>query len=472
MSKDSHFQLRGIDFFIPCFSLACADPKKVSHIFLEDLNQYVPDPGISYLIRLPDGMEPSEFLSQLSSMDASFVVVVPVIENWHYWNVLQQFQDRVDYVLDARSQLSSEWMERFKSLKFTAVTIISPSFETLALKKTQPDLLLLPTDLDVEGVAKGREHATALTQKSMQEQYINFFIDPLQPLTQEMPLEVYETFEQDEAKYEAYEEAIDLAVADILNQKKKDRLTILVVGPGKGPLLAFAAKYMDSADIIAVEKNPKCIPVLHEHNKTMWKNNITIIEGDIRDIILTLGPVDLAISELIGSFGCNEACPEILNSFSNADTIMIPQSLTSYIRPIFCELGSLLGKRPYLLKSDERYWVDDLKQAFRFTFPGTNDLNQRVAHHFRFNHPDDANALEGHFKADLYGHISITSTRLDSSAYVCSSWYPMVFSIPLVNASLSLVMERKSTSERLWYEWTVNETVYNRGGEDYFVPLK
>ena len=58
-------------------------------------------------------------------------------------------------------------------------------------------------------------------------------IDPLQPLKDNLSLGIYEVFETDTVKYEQYEKAIFRALKDI----DLPCVKILVIGPGRGPLI-------------------------------------------------------------------------------------------------------------------------------------------------------------------------------------------------------------------------------------------
>lgn len=466
-TKNSDLQRTDLSFFIPHISIAYDFHGKVSHWFLGSLDEYRPIPGVSFLIELPQNENPEDFLNQLSAVDASFVVVVPVVENWLTWFTLKRFQHRFDYVLRPSTRLLPNWVKRYRFLRYSAI-VPGEHCELLAMKVHQPDLLVFLDEDEGDSVTQTKCVAAHLSAMLNQQKYTNYFIDPLQPLTQKMPLEVYETFENDKIKYDAYEEAIDLAVADIM-QQRTDQLKILVIGPGRGPLLEIAARYRDKAEIIAVERNPNCIPKLLSDNERLWNGMVSIHEGDVRTIANALGPVDLVISELLGSFGCNEACPEILSPFKKL--ISIPQTLTCYLTPIYCSLISEDMKRPYLLKSDQEFAVGETLPIFHFNFPGENQIEQSHSKAFAFPFPDVANALQGHFKADLYGHISISNTHLDTSSNVCSSWYPMIFPIKPAESRMDIVMTRRSTCQRLWYEWAVDGTVYNNNGDNYHVSL-
>lgn len=459
-------------FYIPTAAVASQLNTKASHVFLESLNQYHTLSGTSraFLIRLVDFKYASTFLDQLASLEALFVVVVPVVESHSYWGVLRQYQSQFAYVLQPKLRLSADWVKRYKSLTYIAILILNDFDEDLAVKATQPDLIVYSEDIDNNLVSRAHSYAKSITEKIANAKFINHFIDPLQPLTQQMPLEVYETFEKDQPKYKAYEEAIDLALHDLLIQRKI-KLRVLVVGPGRGPLLATAAKRLQQIELTAVEKNPLCISQLQELNRTSWDSKVTIYEGDIRILAASLGDFDLVISELIGSFGCNEACPEILQALAKPNTVMIPQTIQSFITPAFCSLVEGNITRPYLLNSDECFPVAETQQVFEFSFPNNAKFDQSFQHTFALNSLDVSNTLVGNFKANLYGHISIGSTSSDSTTFVCSSWYPMIFPIQTVETKIELLFRRISLHDRLWYEWTVNGSKMNAQGVEYSIPL-
>ncbi len=68
---------------------------------------------------------------------------------------------------------------------------------------------------------------------------------PLQPLSDNLDCSVYETFEKDPIKYTAYQRAVEAAIRDLLDSPViTDRqLVIMVVGAGRGPLVALSFAY-------------------------------------------------------------------------------------------------------------------------------------------------------------------------------------------------------------------------------------
>lgn len=74
-----------------------------------------------------------------------------------------------------------------------------------------------------------------------------------------------------------------------------------------------------------------------------------VIKADARDYktlqALIKGKADLVVSEMLGSFGCNELEPEVLEfiekEFCHEKSIIIPQKYSSYIG-LFLKLFCLI----------------------------------------------------------------------------------------------------------------------------------
>jgi protein arginine N-methyltransferase 5 len=210
----------------------------------------------------------------------------------------------------------------------------------------------------------------------------DFLQIPLQPLTDNLESMTYEVFEKDPVKYDLYEQAIRKALRDWVDQGKPASgpngcVVLAVAGAGRGPLVtralrASAAEGVD-VEMWAVEKNPNAYVLLQRHNYEDWGSRVNVVKSDMRswrgpwredtaflqspNIEAQLAeasdpastppisvpspgytPIDILISELLGSFADNELSPEcldgILHLLNPAHGISIPQSYTSYITPI------------------------------------------------------------------------------------------------------------------------------------------
>jgi protein arginine N-methyltransferase 5 len=166
---------------------------------------------------------------------------------------------------------------------------------------------------------------------------------PLQPLKDNLDYATYETFEQDPAKYIAYQRAIEEALKDMVSEEEKatKKIVVMIVGAGQGPLVRSAlnasVRTKRKIKIVIVEKNPNAINVLEMMMRDMWKGkDVELIYGDMRKTQYE-GAIDILVSELLGSFGDNELSPECLDGiqhFLKPTGISIPCNSISYLRPI------------------------------------------------------------------------------------------------------------------------------------------
>ena len=183
--------------------------------------------------------------------------------------------------------------------------------------------------------------------------YQDYLQSPLQPLSDNLESITYEVFEKDPVKYEWYERAIGLALADWHPFGKPasspdGSVVVAVVGAGRGPLVTRVLRAAANTDVKvslwAVEKNPNAYVLLQKYNIEKWGNAVQVIKSDMRSwpgpIFADghIGHVDILVSELLGSFGDNELSPECLDGVQhvlNPKTgISIPSSYTAHLTPI------------------------------------------------------------------------------------------------------------------------------------------
>ncbi len=198
---------------------------------------------------------------------------------------------------------------------------------------------------------------------------------PLDPLHDNLDSDTYRIMEQDPIKYERYEEALEAAMRDIYEQRhgkisrsKEHKLHVLVVGPGRGPLiqssLQAAGRLKIEVDVTAVEKNVNAVITLR--NRFSRNRNVSIIQSDMRKVLniknspIKLNSVDIIVSELLGSFGDNEASPECLDYIQGAlrdDGVMIPERYCSFIAPLSSSV-MWMSARDMFHQSDPRNGLD------------------------------------------------------------------------------------------------------------------
>lgn len=224
--------------------------------------------------------------------------------------------------------------------------------------------------------------------------YQDYLQAPLQPLTVNLESITYEVFEKDPIKYEWYERAIAKALKDWVTEKKPTsnpdgRVVLAVVGAGRGPLVTRAIRASVEAEVDievwAIEKNQNAFVHLQRQNETIWGGSVTLVQSDMRswkgphrtasresmydpslliaphlcktiiDTILFSNqalpdgstplmpstvhtPVDIFVSELLGSFGDNELSPECLDGVNHLlnpiHGVSIPTSYSAHLTPI------------------------------------------------------------------------------------------------------------------------------------------
>lgn len=493
------------NFFVPLEKLACAairggEPFRANSMYLGtledlaklgvgswDVRSYIlllrsKYAGIAFLIETTCLDEPTlrEYLALFDSvvdLQVSIVVIVPAVEDVAYWAMLRDYRGNLRFCLCLDNSLSLKFVARYKTLVYDAILVRSiDSAEIaaqLAAKRGHPDILIQKD----EGVGNLQSSIRKCVASSPISPYSDMLIDPLQPLTVQMSLEVYETFEKDQVKYSQYDLAIEMAIDDL--RYRSTTLTILVVGPGRGPLLQSVLKYRGPNDrVVAVEKNIKCMDLLAQ--VVDGHTNVDLIHGDVRN--LESANYNLVISELLGSFGCNEACPEILQHLTSSSLIFIPLEYTSYVQPIYTDLLTEKITRPYLALLNSYFPVGDIVEVFHHDHSAIH-LNQKMAFSIHANNSDleinldsnvvldYANALHGFFDANLYGPYRISLLPQTNSHERCLSWFPMVFPLGEAKVGESVTITRISDGSKMWYEWTVGDTQYNVGGE-YSVDLQ
>lgn len=294
----------------------------------------------------------------------------------------------------------------------------------------------------------------------------NVLQSPLQPLKDHLPAETYRVFEMDPVKYRLYQEAITLAISEI---KSSEKVRIGVFGAGRGPLVQATLDACEQANvkkyqIIVMEKNPFAMLTLLDRFRA--HAIVELIFGDMR-AVEHLDRFDVIVSELLGSFGCNELSPECLWSierFLKPNGVMIPQSYTSYIQPAFAPLlrESAQCELPYVAYISKAYfWDTQPKPVFTFNHPSSNHESIIDTQTIAFsNLPDGCivDSLVGYFDCTLYGPIEM-STLPESHSPGMLSWFPAFFPLKerFMAKNLSIQFRRQRQENKIWYEWRISD---------------
>ena len=331
---------------------------------------------------------------------------------------------------------------------------------------------------------------------------------PLQPLADNLESATYEVFEKDDSKYDAYEDALELALLDI-KSIVSDTIRVAVVGAGRGPLVkatinaAVKASVSNRLKVYAVEKNPNAVHTLrHRAQSENWAAvNAEIFHGDGR-VWEAPEKCDILVSELLGSFGDNELSPECLDGaqrcLKQKTGICIPQQYTSYLAPMTgaavhqaCSStvsrdSDLKAKEtPHVVKLYRHHLLDAAREAFTFKHPRWVSLREEVKEFssnerytsIAFTSRDKCSTLHGfagYFDALLYESPSAkksvncsihlpTHTRNKDTNELMFSWFPIFFPIdvpidmrsddPNCAHEIILRMWRCVSSSAVWYEW-------------------
>jgi len=338
--------------------------------------------------------------------------------------------------------------------------------------------------------------------------YKDYLQSPLQPLMNNLESSSYETFENDKTKYECYYAALISAFTDFKKSNKK-KLKILLVGPGRGPLIkvAFKASYQMNLEIsmVAVEKNKNAmITLLNLQNSVPFKEKLQIFESDIRNFECS-EKFDIILSELLGSFGDNELSPECLDAaekFLAENGIFIPCKYTSYLQPITSEKLWLEAKNqsnlsvngfeiPYVVNIFSAFFISPSQPVFTFQHPKSpisetsNSRYQKCEFINKTPLNLYVNGFAGYFEALLYDKI-LLSILPETHTKDLHSWFPIYFPIekPLLVEPQNVIkidIWRDTNEKSVWYEWLISiktkksimqtTNIHNVKGKSYSIGL-
>ena len=337
--------------------------------------------------------------------------------------------------------------------------------------------------------------------------YQDYLQGPLQPLAENLESVTYEVFEDDLIKYNLYEQAIRKALIDLQRSKSvsspSGRVVVAVVGAGRGPLVTRALRASEDMavdiELWAVEKNPNAFVLLQRHNEISWGGQVNLVQSDMRSwkgpSLASLPPnhslqhrqnlsqpdtypIDILISELLGSFADNELSPECLDGITHllnpSHGISIPASYTSYLTPIAAPKlhADILARTPSDGTAPNTPYVvwlhamDYLSTTASETSPtmkaepvvletwnfrhgpmekkiegsSENKHNARCARlTFPTPHRGACHGLAGYFEAVLYDDVEMSThpLRMANKSPDMMSWFPIFFPLKVFLAFIS-----------------------------------
>lgn len=384
--------------------------------------------------------------------------------------------------------------------------------------------------------------------------YQDYLQTPLQPLNDHLDANTYEVFERDPYKYNLYEFAVMDCIKDTIGADKTRKYNIILAGGGRGPIAqrivhAVNLNNLENVRIIIIEKNPAACLTLKQRIAMDWdrkksrnengvlesvpkydekqnSDNIperivklqknrympefVLIESDMRcavEKVLKIIPerADLLVSELLGSFGCNELSPECLDSAQlmlKPDVgVSIPQSYTPFLAPVstqklFNELKTIgvssrvkdyQYEQGYVVQMQNYTKLAEAKGLWSFEHPDQdviknakqiynkdgnlvdiqleNDLNrneryQTVKFKCRVPGGTSLHGFAGYFECVLYKN-HLMSINPATHSFGMFSWFPIYY--PLRPADIvqhvkegdeiEVAFWRRAHQTHVWYEY-------------------
>lgn len=304
---------------------------------------------------------------------------------------------------------------------------------------------------------------------------------PLQPLMDDLESETYEGFEQDPVKYERYEEAIHRALLE--RHAEDERVVVMVVGAGRGPLVECALRAAEKARrrifVYAVEKNLNAVVEMKGlYARESWKDRVEIVAADMRSW-RPKEPAAILVSELLGSFGDNELSPECLDGAQRhlkpRTGISIPCRSESYLAPISSQrlhnrVAAMRDEKSFessfVVRMHNFCQLDASKACFRFVHPndGNNPIERDNRRYEALSFVANANAMihgfAGYFLAVLYKDI-VLGTVPEAPSDGISAWYPIYWPLrqPVQvekGQAIDVQFWRQVGPRDVWYEWALS----------------
>lgn len=329
--------------------------------------------------------------------------------------------------------------------------------------------------------------------------YYDYLQAPLQPLSDNLESQTYETFERDPVKYASYEEAVRKCLLE-KKHPSAEPFVVMVLGAGRGPLVKCVLRASDSAGkdvtIYAVEKNPNAIVTLRNMKKDLDWENVTIVASDMRDLEGVF-QADIIVSELLGSFGDNELSPECLDGANNLlkkDGVSIPCSYTSFLAPLSSTklhnevkaYGTSIAQMEtaYVVKIHRGRTLAKAKPCFTFEHPNRSlkiDNTRYTKLQFKVAEPTMMHGFAGYFETVLYGDVKL-SINPETFSEGMFSWFPLYF--PLATPvycspgeTINVNLWRRLSRTKCWYEWNAQTdrtttAIHNPQGRSYSLGLQ
>lgn len=423
--------------------------------------------------------------------------------DWDSWNTIRgvcQYDSRLKLKLDLDLDLGCDGMRWFcepvsmiripnqRWLKNSnGFDVLSPSDQEflLCFQYKKPLLIIDVLEQNRQRYLThliSQKHKPLGTMDRFAFHHNDVLLPPLQPLATNLDNHTYEVFGQDPVKYEKYKGAIKLALHNLIEKGQPGLLNIAMVGAGTGLIVDQLIKVIDELGIgpkvgklSILEKNPCALIDLHLKYDTI-SLPVEIIAQDMR----SWNPPQayhLIVSELLGSFGCNELSPECLSSLHqdlHPQGVMIPQSYESWCSlAAYPKLYQMLQhgdrinmEKHFVVRPKEYQLLAAPQKLWSFHHPYVNSFQQSTTVQFPIHHKTTIHAIMGYFNATLYGTITINN-MLDTGLETpdMTSWFPIVFPVQLPQyvmdqSVVDVTMSRNVDGVRVWYEWALQSSCW------------
>ncbi|XP_063700597.1 protein arginine N-methyltransferase 5-like [Culicoides brevitarsis] len=508
--------------------------QKTEKKLLEEINfaKLISKNRITYLYKLSHGSGSFTNLSRIlyAQSTQSLFLLETKLTDWHLWNQVRAQADylpTLELALEFTTKIPtneeiSRWLgEPIHSL-IIPIEMFSYNIEAEYQELSYEHLQLLNrfvkrgiTTVMLKGNTNDpeslKDHYSSLLFYINESLYAKknclFFYEqlmiPLQPLYENLSNRTYETFERDPAKYAIYQKAIESALMDLIPES--NIAVLMIVGAGRGPLVRACinagARTKRKLKIFIVEKNPSAIITLNALKREIWStSDITIFAEDMR-VFNPPEKADIIVSELLGSFGCNELSPECLDGAQKhlkPSGISIPMSYTSYVNPIMSsriyeknlKLDRLYHPRDecreiqtdfecnYIVCPKNIFNIADPKPLFTFTHPNNDPVIDNTRYKtVQFNVGVDAvlHGFLGYFEASLYKEHMISilpATHTEGMISWHCYYFPITFPQQLkAGQTIEASFFRCVSKNQVWYEWCLTKPnvthIHNAGGRSF-----
>jgi type II protein arginine methyltransferase len=487
------------------------------------------NPSLRLWLRLPV-IEPPGKVPPISFNDEADVVLPSEqdMEPWEIWNVIRTMcgeHPNLGVALELTADLPSRAvLDRWVAEPIRVVLLSTSAYVTNrvgypVLSRRHQDFIKVMFKMRPFFALTGRAHKVkggdgyrpfvqylahlfgkmpgASEAETFEAPYYDYLQAPLQPLSDNLESQTYETFERDPVKYTSYEEAVRQCLVE-RSQASEGPIVVMVLGAGRGPLvkcvLRASKAAMKQVTVFAVEKNPNAVVTLRNMKKELEWENVTIIASDMRRLEGVV-QADIIVSELLGSFGDNELSPECLdgaNKLLKEGGVSIPSTYTSFLAPLASTklhnevkaYGTTIAQMetPYVVRIHRGRELAPSKACFMFAHPNRDDVidNSRYSKmQFDVSETNVLHGFAGYFETTLYGDVKL-SIRPETFSDGMFSWFPLYFPISapiyaVAGKSITVHMWRRCSETKVWYEWAVSDptvtAIHNPNGRSYSCSL-